>query len=394
MPNCPYCNFLIDEAYNFCVSCEQQVKCLTCGSYLIKDKSKCLKCGNFLNMPQTAATPMNNFSLEEEQSDSNYSRKLNLSFTDNAIDKVASVLGGYVPLVPPKKLKHVAQPQQQLALPFLQISEENGQPDRSEIMDDEAVETTARNVLDNSFPSNYFEKDGQGFLISNNHDYKGKNKKLQQQRFSILYVWAYNSLNGEPVLNDHLTQAAQRNGVYDQNYPTYLKEAATRFFIKLDGTFKLNPSGRAEVSKIQTEMQDLDLSGSEYWNSTRKKSSRTSRVIKEDSQKVEKWIQMPSKFASFDVRQLKNTAEHAIFALYAITKELKVETAVKPALAYEYLTKKYQTISCKMKLFSDTLSHKRYENYFRHTPEGLYYLTQDAENLAESWISPDHVQSP
>jgi len=109
VPNCPYCDFLIDEAYNFCVSCEQQVKCLTCGSYLIKDKSKCLKCGNFLNTPQTAATPMNNFSLEEEQSDSNYSRKLNLSFTDNSIDKVASVLGGYVPLVPPKSPKPVAQ---------------------------------------------------------------------------------------------------------------------------------------------------------------------------------------------------------------------------------------------------------------------------------------------
>lgn len=389
MPNCPYCDFLIDEAYNFCVSCEQQVKCLTCGSYLIKDKSKCLKCGNFLNTPQTAATPMNNFSLEEEQSDSNYSRKLNLSFTDNSIDKVASVLGGYVPLVPPKSPKPVAQ--QQLALPFLQTSEENEQLDQSEIMTDEAVETTAKNVLDNNSPSDYFEKDGQGFLISNNHDYKGKNKKLQQQRFSILYVWAYNSLNRELVPNDHLTQAAQRNGVYDQNYPTYLKEAANRFFTKLDGTFKLNPSGRAELSKIHAEMQDSDLSGSEYWNSTRKKSSRSPRATKEDAQRVEQWVQMPSKFDSFDVRGLNTRSDLAILALYDITKELKVETSVKPSLAYEYLTKRYKTVSITNKNLSDTLSDKRYKKYFERTSEGLYYLTQESESLAESWISKGSI---
>lgn len=391
MPDCPYCNVLIDEAYNFCVSCEQQVKCLVCGSHSIKDKSKCLKCGTSLSVSQTTATPMNSFSLEEEQTESNYSRKLNLSFTDTAIDKAASVLGGYVPLTPPKSPKHVAQPQQQLALPFLQTSAENGQLDQFETTDNETVETTPKSILDNNSPSDYFEKDAQGFLISNNHDYKGKNKKLQQQRFSILYVWAYNSLNEEAVPNDHLTQAAQRNGVYDQNYPTYLKEAANRFFTKLDGSFKINPSGRAEVRKIQAEMQDSDLSGSEYWNSTRKKSNRSPRATKEDTQRIEQWVQMPSKFDSFDVRDLNTRSDLTILALYDITKELKVETAVKPSLAYEYLTKRYKTVSISNKNLSDTLSDKKYKKYFERTSEGLYYLTQEAENLAESWISKGSI---
>lgn len=386
-PNCPYCNFLIDEAYNFCASCEQQVKCLSCGSYLIKDKSKCLKCGNFLNTPQTVATSMNNFSLEEEQSDSNYSRKLNLSFTDNAIDKVASVLSGYVPLVPPKSPKHVAQ--QQLTLPFLQTSEENEQLEQSEIMNDEAVETTAKNILDNNSPSDYFEKDGQGFLMSNNPDYKGKNKKLQQQRFSILYLSAYHSLNGEAVPNSHLTEAAKKNGVHDHNYSTYLKETASRFFTKLDGTFKLNPAGNAELRTIQAEIQDSGVSGFAYWNSTRKRTSRNSRATKEDAQRVEQWVQMSSKFDSLDVRELSTTSDLAILALYDITKELKVETAVKPSLAYEYLTKRYKTVSITNKNLSDTLSGKRCKKYFERTSEGLYYLTQEAESLAESWINKD-----
>jgi hypothetical protein len=392
MPDCPYCNVIINEAYNFCVNCEQQVKCIACGSYLIKDKSKCLKCGTPLSASQTIATPMNNFSLEEEQSDNNFSRKLNACLTDAAIDKVASVLSGYVPLTPPKSpTKHVTQPHQQLDLPFLQTSANNGQLDQSVITDDETVETTAKSISDNNSASDYFDKDKEGFLISNNHDYKGKNKKLQQQRFSILYVWAYNALNGEAVPNDHLTQAAQRNGVYDKNYPTYLKEASNRFFTRLNDTFKINPSGRAEVSKIQAEMQDSDLSGSEYWNPTRKKSNRSPRVNKEDEQRIEQWIQMPSKFVNFDVRELKTTYELAIFALYDITKELKVETAVKPSLAYEYLTKRYKTVSISNKNFSNVLSDKKYKKYFEHTSEGLYYLTQEAESLAESWISKGSI---
>lgn len=74
VPNCPYRDVLIDKAHNFYVSCEQQVKCLACGSYVIRYKSKCLKCGTSLSVSQTTATPMNNFSLEEEQTESNYSR--------------------------------------------------------------------------------------------------------------------------------------------------------------------------------------------------------------------------------------------------------------------------------------------------------------------------------
>lgn len=261
-------------------------------------------------------------------------------------------------------------------------------------MDNETVETTAKSISDYSFSSDYFEKDGQGVLISTTPDYKGKNKKLQQQRFSLLYVWAYNILYGEPVPSrEHLNQAAKTNGVYDKNYSTHLNYVANLSFVKSDGTFKLNPGGRSEVNKILSEMQDSDLSGFEYWGQTRRKSNRNSRTTQEDTQKIEQWIQIPSKFANFDVRTLNNTAEFAILAFYDITKELKVENAVKPALAYEYLIKRYQTVPVKKKLFGDTLSHKRYENYFEQTPEGLYYLTPEAESLAEGWLDRVDIQS-
>lgn len=394
MPNCPYCDVLIDEAYNFCTNCEQQVKCLTCDSHLVKDKSKCLKCGTSLSVSQTIVAPMNSFSLEEEQTENTYSRKLNLSFTDIAVDKVASTLGGYIPFNPLKSSKPIVSPQQ-LGLPFSSSSTDDNHFGESDELSEETIETKSENILDSNSSSSYFEKDEQGFLVSTNPDYKGKNKKLQQQRFSLLYVWAYKSILGEAVPHkEHLHQAARINGVYDNHYSENLTDVANRFFIKADGTFKLNPGGRSEINKILVEMQDMDLSGLEYWNSTRKSLSRGSRVTREDAQKIDQWIQIPSRFEHFDVRTLGNTYKYALLALYDITKELKAQDAVKPGIAYEYLVKRYKTISVSKDTFAKVLTSTRdYGKYFSRTSEGLYYLSPEAETLAKGWLDQNSEQS-
>ncbi|MBD2197466.1 MULTISPECIES: hypothetical protein [Calothrix] len=330
---------------------------------------------------------MNNFSLEEEQSDKNYSRKLNLSFTDTAIDKVASVLGGYVPLTPLKVTKPASVLEQQAILPPFQQLEEEVDLNRYEDTKEQTINTTVQSSPETNTPANYFEIDGQGVLVSKTPDYKGKNKKLQQQRFSLLYVWAYNILCHEPVLKDYLNQAAKVNGIYDKNYTSYLNDLASRYFVKSDGTFKLNPGGQAEVKKIIAEMQDSDLKGNEYWSSSRKNSSKGSRKTKEDTQNIEQWIQMTSRFDSFDVRKLNTAVEYALLALYDITKELKAQDAVKPGLAYDYLVKKYKTVSVSQSNFSKALTNtKDYSKYFSRTSEGLYYLTPDAESFVEGWL--------
>ena len=387
MPNCPYCHIPIDEVYSFCVSCERQVKCLKCSNHLFRDKSKCFKCGVLIDTPQPHLTPMNSFSLEEEQSDSNYFRKLNLSFTDTAIDKVASVLGGYVPLTPVKVAKRTSVPEQQHMLPPFQILEEEIEQNKDEDSQEQTINNTVQSFSEANSPLSYFDKDGQGFLVSKTPDYKGKNKKLQQQRFSLLYVWAYNIVFDEPVLKEHINQAAKVNGIYDKNYSNYLNDLANRFFVKSDRTFKVNPGGQSEIKKIIAEMQDSDLIGVEYWNSTRKNSSKGSRKTKEDAQQIHQWIQMQSRFDSFDVRTLDTAAEYALLALYDITKELKVENAVKQGVAYDYLVKKYKIISVTKDSFSKALANtKDYDKYFSRTSEGLYYLTPDAESFVEGWL--------
>src|SRR3954452_18992586 len=96
--NCPRCSGPVDMDFNFCPACEQQVRCLSCGRGLLAGKTKCLYCGTPLGISQQHHSQMNTFSLEENQTDNSYSRKINLAFTDNAIDKVAPALSGYVPL--------------------------------------------------------------------------------------------------------------------------------------------------------------------------------------------------------------------------------------------------------------------------------------------------------
>lgn len=391
MPNCPYCDVPIDEAYNFCVSCEQQVKCLKCGSYLLKNKSKCLNCGTLLNTSQPNVAPTNTFSLEEERSDSNYSRKLNLSFTDTAIDKVSSVLGNYVPLTPSINQRHVSTHAQKPILPPFQEIVEEERLMENETLQEQAIDTTVQNGnarKDSLIPLNYFEKDGEGFLISTTPDYKGRNKKSQQKHFILLYVWAYNLTREEPVPNkEHLIQAARLNEIYDTNFSTNFNEIASRFPIEADGTFKLNPNGHAETNKILLEMQNSEKSGFEYWNSNRRTSTRSSKPSKEEEQQIENWLQQPSNFDNFDVRTLSTVVNFVILALCDITKELKVQEAVKPATAYEYLIRRYKTVPVTKKNFRDNIANKRYEKYFRRTSDGLYYLTPEAENLAQSWIN-------
>lgn len=225
-------------------------------------------------------------------------------------------------------------------------------------------------------------------MISKQPDYKGKNKKAQQERFVLLYVWAYSLIFNEAVPSKrHLNQAAKKNGILDANFSTYTNEISHHYFITSNGTFKLNHGGSRKIQEILSEIKDLELKGVDYRNFKRKSGRKNSRITKEENDKINQWINMPSKLKNFDIRKLSNNSHFAILALYDITKELKVETSVKPVLAYQYLKKRHETVSITQKSFSDALSAKNNKKYFEKTPEGLYYLTQEAEKLAEDWIS-------
>jgi hypothetical protein len=387
VPNCQYCDTTINEEYNFCIDCEKQVKCLTCGSYLLKNKSKCLGCGTLVGIPQSTVAPMNTFSLEEEQSEISYSRKLNLSFTDTAIDKVAVVLSGHVPLTP--SINTRVGSKQSNFIPSQPVLEELSIETNIQAHSVEIEKVV--NILEENIAANYFDKDGQDYLISRSPDYKGKNKKTQQQRFILLYALAHYLFFKQSVTKDHLIQAAKINKIYEsKNYAGYFSEVAKKYFMNIDGAFKLNPAGQVEVNTILSEMQDEEVKGVEYWSSNRKSITRVSKITKELEQEIDDWIIKPSRLEKFDVRKIKTAADYALFAIYDITKEIKEKESVKPVIAYTYLVKRYKTISIIQNKFTTVLSNKAYSKYFERTSDGSYYLTQEAESTVEKWIEEDN----
>ena len=327
---------------------------------------------------------MNTLSLEEKQTNNSYSKKLNVSLTDHAVKQLSGVLNEQISDSLPKL--SIQLPKQQKS--SLTASENENLEEDNQQENGEIIETNVKEISKHESGSNYFEKDGNGILIQKHSDYKGKSKKAQLERFLLLYIWAYNILCQEPVPDQkHLREATKKNNIQDSNYTTYLKDISQRYLITSDGTFKLNPSGEEEVKKILLEMEDKEIEGDKYWKPKSKNSSKSSYITNEERKKINQWIEMPSQFSDFDVRKLSPNIHYAVFALYDITKELKVEDAVKPGIAYEYLTKRYKNIPINKKQFSDIFARKNSNQYFQRTSEGAYYLTQEGEKIPKEWMN-------
>jgi len=96
MKTCPYCSAEMDEQFNFCIECERQVKCITCGSYLLPGKSRCLICGTSVVSATHPSSNLNEYSFEEEQTKGMYKRQVHLKFSDVAIDKAGQYLERYI----------------------------------------------------------------------------------------------------------------------------------------------------------------------------------------------------------------------------------------------------------------------------------------------------------
>jgi hypothetical protein len=351
---------------------------------MIRDKSKCLSCGTLVDITDLNIVSMNTFLLEEEQLDGNFKRKVNLSFTDTAIDKVSSVMGGYVPFTSPtiSKINPIRDQHSILqSAPHLPSSVDGGY-----IQDEIIQEKRVENISEFDEASEYFDKDQEGFLMSKYPDYKGKNKKVNQQRFSLLYVWAYFLFFQQPVAREHLNQAAKLNSLYDKNYSGYFSDFSKKFFVLMNGAFKLNSLGQSEVKNILSEIQDSDVKGN--WNLNQRKSSKRSRITKEDCQSLDDWIEIKSRFDGFDTRILTTHVEYVLLAVYDITKELKVQEFIKSGLAYGYLIKRYKTIPIDKEKFRKILTNsKTYGKYFGRTADGSYYLTQEGERTVEKWLA-------
>lgn len=242
MLTCPYCNTEVGEKYNFCRNCKRQVKCLQCKEPLEVNEVMCFVCGASSVTESASQTPMNEFTLEEKQTTKSSYRRINGRFSD-AFGQNAAGLFGIQPqprFIP--ELTRNVPPYQQHVL-SLPVDDRNAFADQP--ADIFALEEQGRPPLQQDDGRDkalrFFEITGNDELIAKVTDYKGKTKKDQEQRFVILYVWAYSHIFSKAVPSrDHMNDAAKRAGLYDKNFATYFDQTAKTYLMASDGGYKLN----------------------------------------------------------------------------------------------------------------------------------------------------------
>lgn len=390
--NCPYCATELNEKYNFCLACNRQVRCIACREMLVPEKAMCFVCGNPLVAQAPAQGAMNEFTLEERQSPKSAYRRFNGRFSDAAAGQVGAMLGATTNVRPlPQKPTIIDVPR---AMPQLGagddvvLSTPASHEESDPIVAPSPIVSPNAEPMDKARALQYFKNIDDRELYPKVMDFKGKQRKDQQQRFIILYVWAFQEILGKSVPSKmHIFDIAKKAHVYDRNMIKYLEQTTNEFIINIGGKLELNPKGLNKMETILREIDDSTVGdGFVYWDTTKTPQKRLV-LNKDDEQRITQWIQMTLNMGAFDIRNLKNATDCAMFALWAITKGLQAESAVKPKMAYLYLTRKYKTVSVKQTSFTNALSREGNANNFKRNAEGFYYLTSQAQAKVETWIN-------
>lgn len=394
---CPYCEAQSnDDENNFCEVCFKPLKCINCRNILKVNIPICLKCGVTIITPDsstmnvsTVSPAVNKFVLEERQSNSSAYRRIEGEFTDEAIDKAAMMFGaGRMPM----RLVSTPTLIQQKTLPIKQSLPINNVEEIYEVDNIEDGSPTSEVAVSNSstnklIAAKYFRVHGNDDLISKIADFKGRTKKEQQERFMMMIVWSYFEIFNRPVPSkEYISNSLKKVKMYDSNFSLYFENIANIFFMNIDGGYELNPSGSSKVDSFIKDIEENSYQGYVFKQESTK-NNKQAKLNKNDEQLVDDLIISPIDVGTLDVRSLPSVTHNAMFAVWSITKGIGRIRVVKIKIAYLYLTKRYTTVSVKQKGFTDALSRANNKHIFRKNPDGLYYLTEGAEQEVEKWIS-------
>jgi hypothetical protein len=254
---------------------------------------------------------------------------------------------------------------------------------------DEDVEVSVPQVATGY--ARFFERSGDRDLICLHSDFKGANKKAQQERFILLFVGAYEEAFGTPgPSRDVIYAAARQAQVYDGNLHKYV-DRMMNYMVFANGTFKLNEEGRDEANRVSADVADKAKKGFD-WRASAKPHRNGGGASNDEKSLVQGWVDLDIDIGKIDVKGLKGTHQ-AMFALWSLTTVLKVVKAVKPMLAYSYLKQKYTTIGGKQTSLSSAMTHERNRKLFGKNDKGEYFPTAESDVLVETWRKTGVPQS-
>ena len=271
MVSCPYCGSDSPSAFNFCVSCERQVQCANpdCRAVLVAEKSRCLVCGK----PLIAAEPINgNRIVRSVTSTGNtYTERVEIHATDAALSQLAPVFissgrGRHAPhsMTLNEKPVQPALPFEEIDATLAEILDTDGDDEpvvADSQMPADLAEAAERQAAIADLAQTFFTPKGDT-LVARVRSFKGNTKKEAQGRLVVMYVWAYQAINAQPVpARGLINHAAEEIGLYDPNFRKYFSRTAGEFLKSAGRGYQLNSAGERKVRSILRDMADSTVVG-------------------------------------------------------------------------------------------------------------------------------------
>jgi hypothetical protein len=409
---CQHCGDDTPARFNFCVSCEKQIRCLDpdCKESVYPGKEMCLGCGKPLVVKVAANQNSNHLVRKVKQTRTSYEEHTELSVSDVAVGTLAPLFGAGHFMPPPKqpfeipKRPIVNTPGKQGNLFALAAGNQEGGPanggdkegtDEEESRDEtqEQQNTSAKDDepkgQQTGAPVKFFEVHD-GVLVANTKDFKGQSWAEQQNNFLALYLNAHYVAFNKPVPNsEHLRTASELVGVIDKrNFSRHLEKFLNAYIMTVTGGIKLNNDGQIELQRVLALMGNKDSKpGMRYWSRTPAPAQSAPRVSENDKAKVSGWLGDDVDLGQLDIRMLKSPSDYVLLTLWIITKHLGKAEAITSGEAFTYLISKYNTVSIEPGQFRVAFKNNKGKLFNLNKSNNTWFLTPEGEERVKSWVS-------
>jgi hypothetical protein len=397
---CPVCNADTPTEYNFCISCDKQIKCLntSCNKLLVAGKKFCFTCGQPIGSLSTELSQPNRYFKRVTQRGGDFDEITEWNASDNAVHELAPFIVegmgmrvGQRTIYQARRDGPTASPDNSPEQREIQGTEQLQLPPKGDesqaAQTGEGAESNApqerREVKEGA--ARYFARDGKALALKKK-DFKGKTFKEQQRNYVLMYTSAYQQVFGNPVPSrEHYNEVARSESIFDKNFPSYLTQLTRRELREVSSGFTLTDDGEKEVSRIITLMSADNLTGHPYWDRNAGTPARKQRANKDDKAKIKEWAQKKVELGKLDIRDIDSPRDYALVACWILTVHLKVVNAVRWTEAYQYMKEKFETISANSDAFRLAMT-KSIKN-FRKNDEQQYYLTPEGQKRVEDSIA-------
>lgn len=403
--SCQFCKKPTPAEFNFCVECDNQIKCLNCDRKTYPGKSYCLACAQpLVERPAVNQAP-NQYERNVKQDGDKYEEHTRFALSDNAVHEIAPfIINQTMPgakgraIGPQRPVISNGQAEGEETIDTTYEDETPEKPKQAESKQQQDGEqggvgggsTSGASATGNSSLSKFFERDGDA-LVAIQNDFKGQHWAEQQRNFILLYTKAHRELLGKPVPNTEAYRvlALKLKLADPNNFTTYVNKQASAYMTQMSTGLVLNAAGDKEVARVIKLMEDDSKSGHPYWARSASPTKQPSYLSKEDKDKVTGWVSQSGEidFGKLDIRDISIARDYALLSLWLIIHKLKKAGAVKWNEALLFLTSKYDATSVSGGSFSKSMNTKEGEKYFAKNGEGLYYLTSAGQQLVEDWIA-------